>query len=359
MKGEGAMPVERNLAPSPMLTLVAGLPVLGCMLVMGLPAAVTESPGLPFRLFYTLAYLVWIVPLGALHRWLWRRGVGNWATVAVLLPASYAMSVINAYIALATLLSPAQRAKADWTWIFGGLDGCWLALIAFCGVQAIVLHRAALQRETERLHEAAQAARDAELRALRYQLQPHFLFNTLNAISALVHEERPRDATRMIARLGDFLRTTLEEGQGHEHTVADEIALTAAYLDIEKARLGERLRVEVSTAPGTLEARVPYLLLQPLVENAIRHGIAPSVEGGAVTIRFDRVGGLLRLVVSNDATAALPAVGRGVGLANVRARLAALHDGQHQLDAGMEGGLWVVRIAMPLSLARAPDGVAA
>lgn len=340
------MNIDRNLAPPPLLTLLAGLPILGCMVVMGLPAALVDSPFLSFRVFYTLAYLFWIIPLGAIHRWLWRRGANGWVTAAVLLPASYAMSVINAVIALEWLASPESRARADWTFVFGGLDGCWLALIAFSGLQGLVLHRAALRAEGERLRAAAAAARDAELRALRYQLQPHFLFNTLNAISALVNDERPRDATRMIARLGDFLRATLEDAPGHEHTVADEIALTAAYLDIEKARLGERLRVETYTAPGTLDARVPYLLLQPLVENAIRHGIAPRTVPGTVAIRFEHAGSELKVSVTNDVVEVTEGAG-GVGLANIRARLEALYPDRHQLVTGIEDGRWTVRITMP------------
>jgi two-component system, LytTR family, sensor histidine kinase AlgZ len=343
------MRIDRSATLSPAMAWVAGLPILGCMMVMSLPALADERV-LAFRLFYAVAYLFWIVPLGWLQRWLWRRGAGWWGMAGVLLPVTYAMSVANAVFALRFIASDAMRAKASLAWVFGGLDGCWLALIAFCGLQAIVLHRAALRLEGERLHEAAQAARDAELRALRYQLQPHFLFNTLNAISALVRDDRPRDATRMIARLGDFLRTTLEDAPGHEHTVADEISLTAAYLDIEKARLGDRLHVETYTGPGTLDASVPYLLLQPLVENAIRHGIAPRLAPGTIAIRFEHVGNQLRVGVRNDLVEAADGA-RGVGLANVRARLEALYPDNHQLVTAIEEACWVVRIELPWSIA--------
>ncbi len=123
---------------------------------------------------------------------------------------------------------------------------------------------------------------------LRVRVLALSFLNTLNAISALVHDDRKREASRMITCLGEFLRATLEESRGHEVTVADEIALAGAYFDIEKARLGDRLRVDIRTAPGTLNARIPYLLLQPLVENAIRYGIAPSLLPGQVAIRFER-----------------------------------------------------------------------
>jgi two-component system sensor histidine kinase AlgZ len=341
-----ALKEDRTVTVTPGMAWLAGLPIFGCMLIMGLPSIATPV-NLEFRLFYTLAYLAWIVPLGWLQRALWRRGAGWWAMAAVLLPVSYAMSVANALIALRFIASDAMRARVGLEWILGGLDGCWLALIAFCGLQAIVLHRAALRAESERLARAAQTARDAELRALRYQLQPHFLFNTLNAISALVNDDRKRDASRMIARLGDFLRATLEETHGHEVTVADEIAFTSTYFDIEKARLGDRLRVDVYTGPDTLDALVPYLLLQPLVENAIRHGIAPRSEGGRIAIRVERAGDVLRITVENDLADVTPSGGQGLGLGNVRARLDALYPDAHRLSAQSADDLWRVVIDMP------------
>jgi two-component system, LytTR family, sensor histidine kinase AlgZ len=344
------MQEDRNVTVSPGMAWLAGLPIFGCMVIMGLPSSITDSKALAFRLFYTLSYLAWIVPLGWLQRVLWRRGASWWTMAAVLLPATYAMSVCNAVVALETLASPEMRAKITWVWIFGGLDGCWLALIAFCGLQAMVLHRAALRAEGERLVIAAQATRDAELRALKYQLQPHFLFNTLNAISSLVNDDRKRDASRMIARLGDFLRATLEETRGHEVTVGDEVVFTAAYLDIEKARFGERLRVDIQTGPDTLDALVPHLLLQPLVENAIRHGIAPREEGGAVSIRVRREDDTLRIDVENDRFENMQSIGHGVGLANVRARLNALHPDAHRFEAGPVGAQWRVTVELPWRL---------
>lgn len=341
---------DRSVTVSPGMAWVAGLPVLGCMLVMGLPA-IGDAQALPFRLFYTLAYLFWIVPTGWLHRLLWRRGASWWTMAGVLLPVTYAMSVLNALIALRFIANDATRAHFRWAWVFGGLDGCWLALIAFCGLQAMVLHRAALVAEGERVRLAGLAARDAELRALRYQLQPHFLFNTLNAISALVNDDRKRDASRMIARLGDFLRATLEESHGHEVSVADEIAFTSTYLDIEKARLGERLRVDMQAGPDVLDAALPYLLLQPLVENAIRHGIAPRGTAGDLTIRIVRDADRLRVTVDNETAGPASVNATGVGLANVRARLDALYADAYRLEAGPVASGWHVAIELPWRVA--------
>jgi two-component system sensor histidine kinase AlgZ len=343
---------DRSVTVSPGMAWVAGLPVLGCMLVMGLPS-VGDAHVLAFRLFYAVAYLFWIVPVGWLQRWLWRRGAGGWTMAAVLLPATYAMSVSNALIALRFIANEDARARLGWTWVFGGLDGCWLALIAFCGLQAIVLHRAALQAEGERVRLAGLAARDAELRALRYQLQPHFLFNTLNAISALVADDRKREASRMIARLGDFLRATLEETRGHEVSVAEEIAFTSTYLDIEKARLGDRLRVDMRAGPDVLDAILPYLLLQPLVENAIRHGIAPRGTVGTLAIHIVRDDDRLRVTVDNDIPFPTDSQATGVGLANVRARLDALYPGAYRFEAGLVEATWHVAIKLPWRVANA------
>jgi two-component system sensor histidine kinase AlgZ len=349
------MQEDRSVTVSPGMAWVAGLPIFGCMLVMGFPSF-TDPKALVFRLFYTLSYLAWIVPLGWLQRLLWRRGASWWTMAAVLLPVSYAMSVLNAVIALEKLASPEMRAKVTWVWVFGGLDGCWLALIAFCGLQAMVLHRAALRAEGARLVLAAQATRDAELRALKYQLQPHFLFNTLNAISSLVNDDRKRDASRMIARLGDFLRATLEETHGHEVSVGDEVVFTSAYLDIERARLGDRLRIDIHTGPDTLDALVPHLLLQPLAENAIRHGIAPREEGGTVSIRVQREADTLRIEVENDMIDGVASKGQGVGLANVRARLEALYPEAHRFGAGPVDAQWRVTIELPWRLASQAKG---
>lgn len=337
---------DRSVTMSPGMAWVAGLPVLGCMLVMGLPS-VGDAHVLAFRLFYAVAYLFWIVPVGWLQRSLWRRGASTWTMAAVLLPATYAMSVLNAAIALRFIADEDARVRWNWTWVFGGLDGCWLALIAFCGLQAIVLHRAALQAEGERVRLAGLAARDAELRALRYQLQPHFLFNTLNAISALVADDRKREASRMIARLGDFLRATLEETRGHEVSVAEEIAFTSAYLDIEKARLGDRLRVDMRAGPDVLDATLPYLLLQPLVENAIHHGIAPRGIVGELAIRIVREGDRLCVTIDNDVPFPVDNRATGVGLANVRARLDALYPGAYRFDSAPVQAKWHVAIELP------------
>jgi two-component system, LytTR family, sensor kinase len=170
----------------------------------------------------------------------------------------------------------------------------------------------------------------AELQYLQAQLQPHFLFNTLNAISSYVRVD-PERATQMIARLSTLLRRSLDNSQADEVTLEEELHLLAAYVDIEQARFEDRLRVIWAIAPETLRAQVPSLLLQPLVENAIRHGIAPQRDGGVVEISASRRNGSLALAVADNGGGihASPNAGGGLGLANSRSRLERLY-GQHQ-----------------------------
>ncbi|MBF5041980.1 hypothetical protein FGE12_06210 [Aggregicoccus sp. 17bor-14] len=172
----------------------------------------------------------------------------------------------------------------------------------------------------------------AQLHTLRMQLQPHFLFNTLNSIAALV-EEDVRAGQQMIAHLSDFFRLTLESTRQQEVTLRDELTLIGHYLDLEKMRFGDRLQVSLDVAPEALDALVPSFILQPLVENAIRHGIQPAIEGGTVQVVGRVEGERVHLEVRDDGVGlAAPASAgarlgparrsTGVGLSNTRQRLA-------------------------------------
>ena len=218
-------------------------------------------------------------------------------------------------------------------------------------------------RERERAAERLAAGlTEARLQALKMQLQPHFLFNTLNAISALIPADA-KPARRMVARLGDLLRISLEHEETQEVALREELASLEPYLEIEQARLEDRLTVVLNIAPDTLDARVPHLLLQPLVENAIRHGIAPRIEPGRVEISAARApdGRFLYLEVRDDGRGVARddqvRTRRGVGLTNIRARLEQLHDGQHrfELENHAEGGV-VVRIMLPFRRAEKGAG---
>jgi two-component system, LytTR family, sensor histidine kinase AlgZ len=349
--------------PPSWLPFVAGLPISLCMVVLSLPDLQFDHGG-AFRALMVGAYLWWSVLLSLILHGLWRRRVSWWIRVPLLLGLTYTMALANSaaaqYLAIGWKVLPAF----DWSRLFRGLDGCWLSLIAFCAVHTVVGYYFALQEEQRRSLAAAALARDAELRALRYQLHPHFLFNTLNAISALVVGGQSREATRMIARLGDFLRATLESDGVHEVSLAEELSLAEHYTDIEKARLGERLQLNLNVGPDALRAAVPYLLLQPLIENAIRHGIAPRPGGGRVLLRVARQAQRLQLSLYNDGTAR-DAHGdespSAVGLRNVRERLRHLYQNDHRfdIDFAADGGC-TVRIDLPFRPAAArAAGIAA
>jgi two-component system sensor histidine kinase AlgZ len=233
----------------------------------------------------------------------------------------------------------------NWAYAFNGALTAWFALTAWSGAYFGIQHsRRALLAES--------MARDAELRALRYQINPHFLFNTLNTISSLVAEGRSATATHMLARLGDFFRSTLIDERAVEILLADEIALAEQYLDIEKARLGDRLIVSLDISPQALPARVPHLLLQPLFENAIRHGIAPLTAGGRLAIRAWRHDGSVHITIRNDC----PSTGtrrtnsppHGIGLRNTADRLRHLYGGDHAFEVEASGaGAHEVRMRLP------------
>ena len=358
-----ALPANRTSPPF-WLPVLAGLPVGVCLLVMALPILGHGNATLS-RTLYLLAFVSWVLPLTWLQRWLWQRWGPGWRLVVTLLTATYAMALATRILSLAvqgTLPRAVATSAHDGGAMFRGLEGAWLVLVAYCAIHAVVAYYAELRRERENHLAARVLAREAELMALRYQIQPHFLFNVLNAISALSAEGRAQDAQRMISRLGDFLRTMLESGSGHEVPVAEEIAVTEGYLEIERIRLGDRLRLCWNVGPNVLGKGMPHLLLQPLLENALRHGIAPRVSPGCVDIRIHRQGGKMVIGVVNDmpdvrSSHAEPGpAGMSLGLENVRARLAHLYSGSAALHAGYrEDGRFGVEVTLPLrDLAGAP-----
>ena len=198
-----------------------------------------------------------------------------------------------------------------------------------------------------RVLETEVAAREAELRALRAQLNPHFLFNSLNSIASLVGSD-PEGARRMCERLGDFLRRTLALGARDAVTLREELELVDRYLAIEQVRFGSRLGFDRRIADGAEACVVPPLLLQPLVENAVKHGVADRVDGGTIVIDASREGGLLRIVVENPLDEEAPSRrGSGLGLDNVRRRLDVYGAREARLDAVREGETFRVSLVLP------------
>lgn len=205
--------------------------------------------------------------------------------------------------------------------------------------------------ETRERARALDQLAEAQLHSLRLQLQPHFLFNTLNTITALIGAE-PRAAERMVAGLSELLRASLRLADEQEVPLARELAHLRLYVDIQQTRFGDRLDVAMDVDPAVRSALVPSLLLQPLVENAIRHGIAPRASGGRISVRASRDADDLRLEVRDDGVGAVTLDGvlarEGVGLTNTRERLRRLHGARHRFAyESRVGSGFAVRITVP------------
>jgi signal transduction histidine kinase len=224
------------------------------------------------------------------------------------------------------------------------------ALVGFS--HAFDYHRESQERELVASHLQAQLA-EAQLEALQRQLHPHFLFNTLNTISALMHRD-VQAADDMLVQLSDLLRLTLDRIGTQQVPLKDEIDFLWKYLEIEQTRFGDRLQVRVDVDPNVLDAPVPNLILQPIVENALRHGIGPKVEGGRVDVIARQGATGLTLVVRDNGVGLSPekmtALSSGVGVSNTRSRLENLYGERHRFDfeTPAEGGL-VVTIVIPFA----------
>ena len=249
--------------------------------------------------------------------------------------------------------TPAMQRQRTLRLIADGLV-TWYFFFAAWASFYLAMSSAGRLRQAERRAAAAEGqAQAAQLRALRYQVNPHFLFNTLNSLSSLVMARRPEEAEEMIVNLSTFFRTSLTLDPADDVTLGQEIAFQRLYLDIETVRFPNRLRVAVDVPEGLESARVPPLILQPLVENAIKHGVARTREPVTVTIAAREEDANLILTVENDrgpdGAAAPGESGTGVGLANVCERLAARFGGAADCEAGpLPGGGYRVTLSLPL-----------
>jgi LytS/YehU family sensor histidine kinase len=247
----------------------------------------------------------------------------------------------------------------DWEgWVFTTLPfgtGVYFALV---GIEHALWYMAqAREREAQAARLAAQLA-EARLGALRMQLNPHFLFNSLNAITVLVRDQNSAAASRMLELLSDVLRLVLRAGGSHEASLSTELEFLERYLAIEQVRFSDRLRPCIDVDPAIRSATVPQFILQPLVENALRHGISRRADAGLLEVRGHRDGDTLVLTVRDDG----PGVGRslpgaGVGLPNTRARLAALYGNRASLEiANVDGGGVVATIRLPYHESKGDGG---
>ena len=207
----------------------------------------------------------------------------------------------------------------------GGVMGSFYILLCWSGLYFGIKYYQRLQEQTEQTLKATAAAHQAQLKMLRYQLNPHFLFNTLNAISTLILDGANDTANLTVSRLSDFLRYTLDNDPMKRVSLGSELGALDLYLEIEKVRFGERLVVQKEVEPRALEALVPSLILQPLIENAIKYAINPSEDGGTLKISANVHNGILLLQLADNG----PGLGNGdsskkscgVGLRNTRERL--------------------------------------
>jgi signal transduction histidine kinase len=276
------------------------------------------------------------------YRPLIRRGTPLLTLVAIAVVASYLVSM--AWTAFDNLVAvPVYTAFGvrppvfrNVMQVFGGTVYNAFTMLAWSVLYIGIRYYAALQAERERSLKAEAAAHQAQLEALRYQINPHFLFNTLNAVSTLVTERRNDEAARMLSRVGDFLRLTLTAPVRDEVALADEIDYVRQYLDIERVRFGDRLRTEVDVAPDAWEAAVPSFVLQPLIENAVRHAIAPREAGGTIVIEAKRAGDVLRVAIIDDGPGVREesrANGNSrIGLTNTRERLREMYGDRARLE---------------------------
>lgn len=323
-------------------------------------------------LIWLTCYYSWAVLTPALF-WVakrWPFTATRWArSLITQLPVSFAFTAVSILISRFFFCLVTQRPVADLDAYISSLHFSaflkhfplyWSTIAAANGLFYMRAlrekERLAAQLELER-SQLESSLRQAQLDALRMQLNPHFLFNTLQTISVLMMDDTA-SANRMLVRLSDLLRSTLRSSVNTVTELRDELNFLRAYLEIEQIRFADRLQVLWAIEPETTRALIPTLLLQPLVENSIRHGIARMATPGAITISSGIVDGALRLSVADTGPGLTQSpgeeIGHGIGLSNIRKRLTQLYPQQHDMEiiSGLAGG-FEVRITIPLALARA------
>jgi sensor histidine kinase YesM len=255
------------------------------------------------------------------------------------LASSIVMGVIQLAVGIGSRLSPTLVDRLQ------VVTPVLASTIFLCYLLSIALHYVMIGVETSK--QAEILSREAELRALKAQVNPHFLFNSLNSISALTTVD-PKRAREMCIRLSDFLRISLRLGERLSIPFGEELSLTSSYLQVEQIRFGERLRVKNDFDPASVDCEVPPLLVQPLVENAIKHGIASLTDGGEILMSAHVADQRLRFCIENAFDPDAPEMRKsGFGLVNVRNRLAARYGQAARLDIQVENNVYKVVMTLP------------
>jgi two-component system LytT family sensor kinase len=300
--------------------------------------------------------VLWMARRFPFERGAWRKSLPiHLVAVLVITFLHVVMADASRYLLVTTFWEPESEMAGWWTRIarnfFMSFDwemATYWAIIGF--YYAATYHRQAQDRTLKASRLETQLA-EAQLQALQRQLHPHFLFNTLNAISALMHRD-VEAADQMLSRLSDLLRIALDQPGAQEITLKEELEFLQKYLEIEQTRFGDRLSVSFDIDPITLDARVPNLLLQPLVENSVRHAVAVRIEPGFIAVKARREDGRLQLAVQDNGPGLpkgrLATPGKGVGLANTRSRLEHLYGSDQRLAfSEPAGGGLIVSVAIP------------
>lgn len=268
----------------------------------------------------------------------WHRYLGAIALIAAVLGAQVVL--------FGVLFGSARSREMPWSWFLGAwINACFLISLwtaTYVTFQMIARYQAARTRALQ----LELAAEQARLQNLQSQLNPHFLFNSLNSVRALIMEDRER-AIEAVTWLAAILRYSLRSDREPTVTVAEEIEMVAHYLALEKTRFEERLRTAIDVDPAVQDAQIPPLLVQTLVENSVKHGIAHLTAGGLIQVEIRRIGGTVEVAVRNTGT--LPAVTgeSGIGLKNSRERLQLLFGNEAGLDLSEEAGEVVARVKIP------------
>lgn len=334
--------------------------------------------GMKLSLVYWLVLLAVLTPLGLIGGWETWDTVGarlfmtvfsiaaSWVSIQLVNPdrndgfSAKAVRVCLVSAAVATVhylvsyfiftlgdrnVSPMMLAESLRSILF------WVA--AYLGWAALFLaqqYSAQVVERERQLSELREQAYGAQMRALRYQINPHFLFNTLNALATLIEEGEPKNAERMVLSLSAFLRSTLALDPMQDITLADELDIQARYLDVERERHSDRLTVDLDIPPGLRDALVPSLILQPLVENAVKHGVGAIEHAVRIRVWAESGGDMLSIHIDNDAPAIAPATsGTGTGLSNVAQRLETRFGESASLTCGPTGkGCFRATVTLPL-----------